>query len=48
MRSALESYMEGKDKDGKPVAFKATNQSLDVKARGLVRLILASPEYQLA
>ena len=48
MRGALEDYLKGVDKDKKPVAFKATPQSLDEKARGVVRLILSSPEYQLA
>lgn len=48
MRAALEAYLAGRDKDGKPVAFKSTPQTLDEKVRGVVRLIVASPEYQLA
>jgi hypothetical protein len=47
-RAALEEYLQGKDKDGKPVAFKAGGQQLDEKVRGLVRLIVSSPDYQLA
>jgi uncharacterized protein (DUF1800 family) len=48
MRVALEEYLKGLDKDKKPVPFKATPQALDEKVRGVVRLILSSPEYQLA
>jgi len=48
MRAALEQYLTSLDKDKKPVAFKATPQALDEKVRGLVRLFLSSPEYQLA
>jgi uncharacterized protein (DUF1800 family) len=48
MRSTLAEFLQGKDKDGKTTEFKATPQSLDDKVRGLVRLILSSPEYQLA
>jgi uncharacterized protein (DUF1800 family) len=48
MRLALEEYLKGVDKDKKPVPFKATPQVLDEKVRGLVRLMLSSPEYQLA
>jgi hypothetical protein len=48
MRVALEEYLKSLDKDKKPVAFKATPQALDEKVRGLVRLMLSSPEYQLA
>jgi len=47
-RVALEEYLVGKDKDGKPVPFKAAPGSLDQKVRGLVRLIVSCPEYQLA
>ncbi|MBI5365205.1 MAG: DUF1800 domain-containing protein [Planctomycetes bacterium] len=48
MRAALAAYLAGKDKEGKVVAFKATPQAMDEKVRGVVRLIVASPEYQLA
>jgi uncharacterized protein (DUF1800 family) len=48
MRAALEQYLTSLDKDKKPVAFKATPQALDEKVRGVVRLMLSSPEYQLA
>jgi uncharacterized protein (DUF1800 family) len=47
-RAALEDYLPAEDKDGKPVPFKAGPQQLDQKVRGLVRLIVSSPEYQLA
>jgi uncharacterized protein (DUF1800 family) len=47
-RAALEQYLAGRDKQGQPVPFKATPQALDEKVRGVVRLILSSPEYQLA
>ena len=40
--------MAGKGKSGETVAFQADSGSLDRKARGVVRLILSSPEYQLA
>jgi uncharacterized protein (DUF1800 family) len=48
MRAALDEYLKGVDKDKKPVPFKATPAALDEKARGVVRLMLSSPEYQLA
>ena len=48
MRTALEQYLKGKDKEGKAVAFKPTREALDEKVRGVVRLMLSSPEYQLA
>ncbi|MBK7874984.1 MAG: DUF1800 domain-containing protein [Planctomycetes bacterium] len=48
MRAALEAYLMGKDKEGKPVAFKPTREALDEKVRGVVRLMLSSPEYQLS
>jgi uncharacterized protein (DUF1800 family) len=48
MRVALGEYLKSLDKDKKPVPFKATPQALDEKVRGLVRLMLSSPEYQLA
>ena len=48
MRAALEAYLNGKDKEGKPVVFKPTREALDEKVRGVVRLMLSSPEYQLA
>ncbi len=48
LRAELELYLQSKDKDGKVVAFKATPAALDEKVRGVVRLIVASPEYQLA
>ena len=47
-RAALDEYLMGKGKDGKPVPFKGGPQQLDEKVRGLVRLILSSPAYQLA
>jgi hypothetical protein len=40
--------MVGKGKTGEAVPFQADAGSLDRKARGVVRLILSSPEYQLA
>jgi len=48
MRAVLASYLLEKDKEGKTKPFKASTQAVDEKVRGLVRLILASPEYQLA
>lgn len=48
MRTALAEYLTSKDKDGKLTPFKVTPQIVDEKVRGLVRLILSSPEYQLA
>jgi uncharacterized protein (DUF1800 family) len=46
-RTALEEYLNGKDKAGKSVPFVANPSTLDLKVRGLVRLLVASPEYQL-
>jgi uncharacterized protein (DUF1800 family) len=48
MKAALDEYLKGVDKDKKPVPFKATPAALDEKVRGVVRLMLSSPEYQLA
>jgi uncharacterized protein (DUF1800 family) len=48
MCTVLAEYLQGRDKAGKVVPFQADGQSLDQKVRGVVRLILASPEYQLA
>jgi uncharacterized protein (DUF1800 family) len=47
-RSAIETYLEGKDDKGNPVPFRPTPRALDEKVRGVVRLVLSSPEYQLA
>jgi hypothetical protein len=47
-RAALEEYLNGKDKAGASVPFQANPASLDLKVRGLVRLVVASPEYQLS
>jgi uncharacterized protein (DUF1800 family) len=47
-RATCEEFMAGKGKSGETVAFQADPGSLDRKARGVVRLILSSPEYQLA
>jgi uncharacterized protein (DUF1800 family) len=47
-RTALEEYLEGKDKSGNAVPFQVNGSTLDVKVRGLVRLIVSSPEYQLS
>lgn len=48
LKGELEAYLRSKDKNGKLVDFKPTPSSLDEKVRGVVRLIVASPEYQLA
>lgn len=45
--STLESYLQT-DENGQTVTFFVDPASIDVKVRGLVALILSSPEYQLA
>lgn len=47
-RAIFEEFMVGKGKSGEPLPFQADAGSLDRKARGVVRLILSCPEYQLA
>ena len=47
-RSTLEGYLVGKDDKGNPVPFRPNGRGLDEKVRGLVRLVLSCPEYQLA
>ncbi len=47
-RAALAEYLDDRDKDKKRVAFTPKSSALDEKIRGLCRLVLASPEYQLA
>jgi uncharacterized protein (DUF1800 family) len=45
--ATLESYLQT-DENGQPVTFFVEPASIDVKVRGLVALILSSPEYQIA
>lgn len=45
--TALETYLQT-DENGQPVTFFVEPASIDVKVRGLVALVLSSPEYQLA
>ncbi|HET6203180.1 MAG TPA: DUF1800 domain-containing protein [Planctomycetota bacterium] len=47
-RAALEGYLQMKGEKGILGPFRPTKAGLDGKVRGLVRLILSSPEYQLA
>lgn len=44
---ALVSYL-GLDEDGNPAPFVLANSTIDTKIRGLVALMLACPEFQLA
>lgn len=45
--AALEAYLQT-DENGQPVTFFVDPASIDVKVRGLVALVLSSPEFQLA
>ncbi len=47
-REALENYVRMKGEKGILGPFRRTKRGLDEKVRGLARLILSSPEYQLA
>jgi uncharacterized protein (DUF1800 family) len=47
-RAALEAYVDERDKEGKRAPLTSKSPNLDEKVRGLVRLVLAIPEYQLA
>ncbi|MGH7151016.1 MAG: DUF1800 domain-containing protein [Planctomycetota bacterium] len=47
-REALETYLRMKGEKGILGPFRRTKRGLDEKVRGLARLILSSPEYQLA
>jgi hypothetical protein len=45
--AVLETYLQTGD-DGQPAPFELDEATADKKVRGLVALILSSPEYQLA
>ena len=54
LRAAVLRYLETpdpqgpKDGKGKPLALLADNRALDEKVRGMLHLLLSSPEYQLS
>ena len=45
--SALETYVQTNEY-GQAVSFVVDAAAIDLKVRGLVALVLSSPEYQLA